>query len=138
MYKMDTNKDVGLFLACYDVVPPKELLGAPSLNLNLMVNAASRMVSGQCTISRALPSYIPPFHVQGEFSIMTVMPQNTHTQVVLNGFPMPSRGNFSFQIVMVLDEFWGPKGTANFSYTDPVTGRKEHFDAFLVKKTECK
>lgn len=116
----------GLFIVSYEITTG--LLGAPSFEVHLAVNTPQRVVTGQGRITNG--SVHPPLEIDtrlnGDFTYMTVMPNETHILVVADGYPVihwPSGGGIgpvippNTKLRMVLESDWS-SGTANFSYVD--------------------
>ncbi|BAU28998.1 uncharacterized protein DUF1842 [Aneurinibacillus soli] len=120
---MSANVQVGLFLARYQIGGDKP--GAPSFHLDLAVSTPKELVSGLGHITQAVnPPIDYTYHVQGNFTYMTVMPNDTHILVVGNGTResiLPGVDNSSdsptltFRIVLEGD--W-KSGVANYQYLD--------------------
>jgi hypothetical protein len=115
----------GTFLACYQI--GNDMPGAPLFTVHLIVSTPNEAVNGMGEVTQTTN---PPLDLStkltGNFTYMTVMPQNTHILVTLTGYPnvhwSPSWGigpvllpNTTLQ--MVLTDDW-KSGTANFTYTD--------------------
>lgn len=112
---------VGLFPVSYEITTG--LLGAPTFTVHLVVNTPNRQINGQGVVENG--SINPPLHVptslHGDFTYMTVMPNETHILVVANGTgPIgsvtPLEGP-NTKLRMVLEADW-TKGTASFEYID--------------------
>lgn len=118
------ENQVGLFIAAYRITTG--MAGAQTLELHLAVSAPDKKVSGTGVISQAVN---PPLHevivVNGVYSVMTVMPNNTHIQVRLEG----SNG---VSIIMVLEKDWA-SGKANYSFVNPSGQTVELKDIPVVK-----
>jgi len=113
----------GLFIVAYNI--GTSLPGAPHLNLHLAVNTVDEAVTGQGQVTQAVnPPVDVRTNVQGDFTYMTVMPNNTHILVTLTGtqaIQWPSTGGIgpvlppNFSLRMVLASDW-KSGTANYKY----------------------
>jgi hypothetical protein len=127
----------GLFIQSYEI--RTGLLGAPAFEVHLAVNIPQKSVTGQGVVSNN--SVQPPMEIHsnlsGDFTYMTVMPDNTHILINATGYPNvnfpPNAGigpvilpNTKF--TMVLESNW-KKGTANFSYIDEKGNWNEIKDA---------
>lgn len=117
------NPRTGLFIVSYEIGQPA--LGAPSFQLNLTVSTPNETVSGYGEITQPVS---PPLDLktqfQGQFTYMTVMPNNTHILVTGAGYPnihWPPHGGVgpvmppNLQLQMVLADNW-QSGTANYKY----------------------
>ena len=122
---MSESENTGLFLACYTISTSQ--FGAPLFSLNLMVNAPEETIHGLGKISQTTN---PPLELttklDGNFTYMTVMPNNTHILVTATGHPIlnwPSHGGVgpvippNAELRMVLSQDW-KSGTANYKYID--------------------
>lgn len=130
--------NVGLFIASYTI--SSGLLGAPTFNVHLVVNTPTRKVNGQGVVTNGStkPALNVPTTLQGDFTYMTVMPNNTHILVVVNGTgPIgtvtPLEGP-NTTLRMVLEDNW-QSGTANFSYVDG-NGQWQYVENASVKIME--
>jgi hypothetical protein len=112
---------VGLFPVSYEITSGK--LGAPTFEIHLVVNTPSKTVNGQGIVQNGSthPALHVPTTLHGDFTYMTVMPNETHILVVANGTgPIGLTTGLvgeNTKIRMVLDSNWRA-GTANFSYID--------------------
>jgi hypothetical protein len=113
--------NVGLFPVSYEITTG--LMGAPTFTVHLVVNTPGRRVNGQGTVTNGSinPALNVPTTLEGDFTYMTVMPNETHILVVTNGsgpigLTTPLEGP-NTKLRMVLDSNWSA-GTANFSYVD--------------------
>lgn len=124
MKKSNANA-VGLFPVSYITNGP--VIGGAHLSLQLLVNTPARAVNGRGEVRQTTS---PPLNlissVHGDFTYMTVMPNDTHILVVLTGYPvvqMPPVGGPgpvilpNLQVRMVLSDDW-KSGTANIRYQD--------------------
>src|SRR3954467_286770 len=111
---------IGLFSVAYEIGTGQP--GAPRIVAQLAVNTPAKTVSGEVTITQAVN---PPvdFHVQvkGDFTYMTVMPDNTHILVVLSQVPTPVLNTPAAELRIVLDSDW-QSGTANVRYSPDLPG----------------
>lgn len=127
----------GLFIQSYEITTG--LLGAPTFQVHLAVNTPLKSVSGQGQVSNL--SIHPPLEIYskltGDFTYMTVMPNNTHILVNITGYPNinwpPNAGIGpvllpNTKLTMVLESNW-QTGIANFSYTDELGNWTEIKDA---------
>jgi hypothetical protein len=111
----------GLFIQSYEITTG--LMGAPTFEVHLAVNTPQSTITGQGMVSNN--SIHPPMKVysnlSGEFSYMTVMPNNTHILVNMKGFGSPSPimpiEVQNIKLTMVLESNW-KSGTANYSFLD--------------------
>lgn len=121
----------GLFVATYEI--STGLAGAPTLHVQLSVYTPEKRVSGIGHITQALPKQ-PDFatKLDGSFTYLTVMPDETHILVTLTGYPIvtwPSGGGVgpvlleNCEVRVLLDASWRT-GPASFWYVDE-TGRHE-------------
>jgi len=121
----DINNQTGLFIATYEIGKPQP--GAPMFKLQTSVFTPDRTVNGLGHIHQETN---PPVNVvtqmQGTFTYMTVMPNNTHILVVLNGYANnnnPTNTTFSTtqqpncELRMILNDDW-KTGTATYRYRD--------------------
>ena len=121
----DINNRTGLFIATYEIGKP--MPGAPMFRLQMSVYTPDKTVTGLGHITQETN---PPLNVvtqmNGTFTYMTVMPDNTHILVVLNGYPnvhMPPHGGIgpvlqpNADVRMVLNDDW-KTGTATYRYQD--------------------
>jgi len=112
---------VGLFPVSYEI--SSGLLGAPTFEVHLVVNTPARRINGQGVVTNGSihPALNVPTTIEGDFTYMTVMPNETHILVVANGVgPIgtitPLEGP-NTKLRMVLEANW-TKGTASFAYVD--------------------
>lgn len=113
-------ENVGLFVVSYEITTG--LAGAPVFHVNLAVTTPSQKINGSGTITNTSN---PPLNIHtklsGDYTYMTVMPNNTHILAVLNGTGELSPVNplevENTKLRMVLEKDWSA-GTANFSYRD--------------------
>jgi hypothetical protein len=112
---------VGLFPVSYEITTG--LLGAPTFEVHLVVNTPARRINGQgeVTNNSIHPALNVPTTLEGDFTYMTVMPNETHILVVANGvgpigLTTPLEGP-NTKLRMVLEGNW-TKGTASFAYVD--------------------
>lgn len=114
--------NVGLFPVSYEI-KSSDGLGATKFTVHLVVNTPSRKVNGQGVVSNGSihPALNVPTTLEGDYTYMTVMPNETHILVVANGtgpigLTTPLEGP-NTKLRMVLDSNWA-SGSANFSYVD--------------------
>ncbi|MBI2242145.1 MAG: DUF1842 domain-containing protein [Magnetospirillum gryphiswaldense] len=135
---------VGLFQVCYMV--GGNMPGAPAVNLHLAVNTPAQSVNGAGMITQATN---PPLHesttVSGNYSVMTVMPNNTHIQVRLTGYPpvnWPPNGGVgpvipaNLDMIMVLTKDW-KGGDAQYQYRSGLTADWTKIASAPVKQVAC-
>ncbi|MFD0962807.1 DUF1842 domain-containing protein [Pseudofulvibacter geojedonensis] len=127
----------GLFIVSYEI--STDLLGAPSFEVHLTVSTPNERVNGQGQITNG--SINPPLQINttlsGDYTYMTVMPNNSHILVTAEGYPTikwPPHGGIgpvlmpNTKLRMVLEDNW-QKGTASFSYLDTSGNWQEVKDA---------
>lgn len=109
----------GLFPVAYRVT--NGMIGATTLTMHLVVDAPTETVHGVGRVTNTEnPPVDEPTRLDGDFTYMTVMPNNSHILLVLNGSgPLgtitPLQGpNVRFRGVLSAD--W-KTGTATYSYT---------------------
>ena len=130
----------GLFIQSYQITTG--FAGAPTFVVHLAVNTSQKNISGQGHVSNN--STHPPMEIysklSGDFTYMTVMPNNTHILINTVGYP-----NLNFppnigigpvilpntKLTMVLESNWHT-GTANFSYMDERGNWHEINDAKVI------
>ncbi len=128
--------NVGLFIVSYKITTG--MMGAPTFNVNLVVSTPDRHINGQGQVTNN--SIHPPLEVntrlKGDYTYMTVMPNNSHILVVLNGYGSPSPIEpivvENTTLRMVLNEDWAT-GTANFTFLD-ANGRWQEVSNATVTK----
>lgn len=135
---------VGLFLACYQV--GGNMPGATAVNLHLAVNTPAQTVSGMGQITQATnPPLNETSQVDGSYSVMTVMPQNTHIQVRLTGYPpvnWPPQAGIgpvipaNLDMIMVLSKDW-KSGDAQYQYRVGLASDWIKIAAAPVKQVPC-
>jgi hypothetical protein len=119
--------------------------GAVSIILSLGVDTVNKSISGSGKLTQPVS---PPLNItlkcDGEYSYMTVMPQNTHILVLLTGYPMinwPQHGGVgpviqpNCYIRMVINDDW-KTGVVNVKYFNPNTGTWEELDNLPVHVVE--
>src|SRR4051812_14447878 len=125
---------IGLFPVAYEI--GTEQPGAPRIVAQLAVNTPAETVSGEVTVTQAVN---PPvnFHVQvkGDFTYMTVMPDDTHILVVLSQAPTPVLNTPAVELRLVLDRDW-QSGTANVKYSPDLPGHWTTLSDLPVKILE--
>ncbi|AVM74525.1 DUF1842 domain-containing protein [Magnetospirillum gryphiswaldense] len=141
---MADNGAVGLFQACYQV--GGAMPGAPAVNLHLAVNTPAQAVNGMGQITQATN---PPLNeastVSGNYSVMTVMPNNTHIQVRLTGYPpvnWPPQAGIgpvipaNLDMIMVLSKDW-KSGDAQYQYRTGLASDWIKIASAPVKQVAC-
>jgi hypothetical protein len=127
----ESNGSIGLFPITLEI--GTEQPGAPRIIAQLAVNTPARTVSGEVTITQAVN---PPvnFHVQvrGDFTYMTVMPDNTRILVVLSQVPTPVLNTPAAELRLVLESDW-QSGTANVKYSPDLPGHWTSLSDLPVK-----
>jgi hypothetical protein len=112
------NGDIGLFIVAYEI--GTGLLGAPGLVVHLAVNTPAETIGGQARLTQAVN---PPLNIDvqlsGDFTYMTVMPDNTHILVVLSSVT-PNLNGQGLELRMVLTNW--TSGTANYKYSKELPG----------------
>lgn len=104
----------GLFIVGYEIGTDEP--GAQRLVLHLAVNAGAGTVSGEGQLTQAVhPPLDLNLQVRGDFSYMTVMPDQSHILVVLSSVS-PNLNAPDIELRMVLTHDWSG-GTANYKYT---------------------
>lgn len=119
------DQKVGLFLVSYAI--GGAALAAPLLEATLTVDTPRESITG---VSQVTQTTSPPLdlasRLTGDFTYMTVMPQQTHILVTATGYPQlkwPAHGGVgpalmaNLSLRMVLEADWSG-GTANYSYLD--------------------
>lgn len=134
---------VGLFIGCFQV--GGNMAGAATVNLHLGFNAPTQAVSGLAQVTQAVnPPLNMASNVDGAYSVMTVMPNNTHIQVRLTGTPPvyfpPGTGigpviPSNLDMVMVLNKDW-KTGDAQYQYRSGL-GDWVKVDSAPVKQVAC-
>ncbi len=113
---MSTAK-TGTFIARYKVT--NHNVGGPTLYLNLVVTTPTEKVNGSAEVT--IGSINPPFElntpVSGDFTYMTVMPDNTHILVVLAS-PILIQDGSEFTARLVLKGDW-KSGVATYTFAGP-------------------
>ncbi|MCA1907786.1 MAG: DUF1842 domain-containing protein [Magnetospirillum sp.] len=135
---------VGLFQVCY--VVGGNMPGAPAVNLHLAVNTPAQTVNGMGQITQATnPPLNEPTSVSGNYSVMTVMPNNTHIQVRLAGYPpvnWPPNGGVgpvipaNLDMIMVLTKDW-KGGDAQYQFRSGLTSDWTKIASAPVKQVAC-
>ena len=135
---------VGLFLACYQV--GGTMPGAPMVNLHLAVNTPAQAVNGSGQITQATnPPLNEASNVSGGYSVMTVMPSNTHIQVRLTGYPpvnWPPQAGIgpvipaNLDMIMVLSKDW-KSGDAQYQYRTGLASDWIKIASAPVKQVTC-
>lgn len=117
---MADQAKVGLFPVGYRI--GNEIPGAPLFTVHLVVDAPREQVNGAGTITNTAN---PPLDIHttlsGDFTYMTVMPNNSSILLVLNGFgpigpPTAPLSGPNVRLRAVLSEDW-KTGTATYSYS---------------------
>ncbi len=114
---------VGLFPVAYQI--GGNMPGAPTFNVHLLVNTPNERITGYGTITQTTN---PPLNIdtklEGNYTYMTVMPNNSSILVVATGYPVinwPPNGGVgpvlmpNVELRMVLSDDWAG-GTANYQY----------------------
>jgi len=138
---------VGLFQVCYMV--GGNMPGAPAVNLYLAVNTPAQSVTGAGQITQITQTTNPPLNeptnVTGNYSVMTVKPNNTHIQVRLTGYPpvnWPPQGGIgpvipaNLDMIMVLTKDW-KDGDAQYQYRSGLTSDWTKIASAPVKQVAC-
>lgn len=120
---MSNEANVGLFLACYEIGEP--IPGAQLFRAAFSVYTPDHTLSGQGVITQTTN---PPLDIQtnltGDYTYMTVMPNESKILVTATGFPKiawPPHGGIgpvilpNVQLRMVLDSNW-KTGIATYKY----------------------
>jgi hypothetical protein len=135
--------NVGLFLAQYQITTPG--VGGPVFTLHMTVNTPSATVQGAGNITQTTN---PPLNIgtrlNGNFTYMTVMPNNSHILVTATGYPMvdfpPNAGIGpvlmpNAKLRMVLESDW-KTGTAEYQYMTS-TGEWKSIENAKVTAINC-
>ncbi|NER82595.1 MAG: DUF1842 domain-containing protein [Leptolyngbya sp. SIO1D8] len=122
---MSALDKAALFIVCYTIETDR--IDAPAFSLNLTVNPPKETVHG---LGKITQSTSPPLDIttrlDGSFTHMTVMPDNTHILVVATGYPVIHWPPYSgvgqvippnAELRMLLSRDW-KSGTANYKYLD--------------------
>ncbi|MAX81430.1 MAG: hypothetical protein CL843_14815 [Crocinitomicaceae bacterium] len=125
------NEQIGTFITSYEVSTGDT--GAPTLKLNLVVTTPTKTVNGSAEVSQTInPPFNAHYEVSGDFTYMTVMPNNTHIMVKLTGISGPQFGLTNFKAYLVLNDDWS-SGVCNFSYINSNGEWNEIQDARVTK-----
>ncbi len=137
------KKQLGLFHVNYEVRigrPDQPIVGDVRLNLSLAVYTPGKTVSGIAHITQATnPPLDQHSKVSGNYTYLTVMPNNSHILVTATGFPdihWPAGAGHgpqlqpNFELHMVLEDDW-QTGRANFKYRDPNGNWQEANDFYV-------
>lgn len=109
----------GLFIVAYEIGTGQP--GAQRLILHVAVNVGAETVSGEGQLQQAVnPPLDLNVQLRGDFTYMTVMPDETHILVVL-GSDSPNLNSPDIELRMVLNHDWSG-GTANYKYTSDRPG----------------
>ena len=129
-----SNDQTGLFIAAYNI--GNGSAGGVNLQIHLAVNSVNKTVSGKAHLSQATSTPLDvTSSLHGTFSYMTVMPDNSHIQLRIVGYPeikWPSYAGIgpvilpNLDIHMVLDDDW-KTGSAGFAYLDTF-GQWQHLE----------
>ncbi|HEX8173530.1 MAG TPA: DUF1842 domain-containing protein [Pyrinomonadaceae bacterium] len=108
----------GAFLVNYRI--GNSMPGAPSFTVNLVVSAPNKTVNGAGEITQAVnPPLNVPTHLSGEYTYMTVMPNNSNILVTLRGMgpinPIQPLVANNTRMWLILSKDW-KSGTANYEY----------------------
>lgn len=113
-----SEKSFGLFTVCYQI---GGLLGAPDLNLSLVVNTVANTVNGSGVVS--IGDQHTYSNVHGTYTYMATM-KDVHILVVATGYPVfewPPHDGIgpalppNLHLRMILTQDWA-RGTANFKF----------------------
>lgn len=114
---------LGLFLVTYEI--GTGLAGAPTFQLTMTVDTPTETINGTGKITQATnPPIDVTTNLTGNYTDMTVMPNNTHILVNATGYPIlnwPSHGGVgpvimpNVQLQIVLNSDW-QSGTACYKY----------------------
>lgn len=134
-----TKQAVGLFPVAYKI--GGNMPGAPLFMVHLTVNTPDRRVNGYGTITQTTnPPLSLNTKLDGDFTYMTVMPNDTHILMVLTGYPVinwPPHAGIgpvimpNVELRMVLSDDW-KSGVANYRYQDNNGNWHEINDAPVV------
>lgn len=108
----------GAFLASYRI--GNSMPGAPLFTVHLVVSAPNKIVNGAGEITQAInPPLGVPTNLSGEYTYMTVMPDNSKILVTLRGTgpinPIEPLEATNTRVWLVLSTDW-KSGTANYQY----------------------
>jgi hypothetical protein len=108
----------GAFLASYRI--GTGMAGAPLFTVHLVVSTPNKTVNGAGEITQAInPPLGVPTHLSGEYTYMTVMPDNSKILVTLRGMgpinPIQPLVANNTRVWLVLSTDW-KSGTANYEY----------------------
>ena len=108
----------GLFLARFEI--GGQLPGAPLFSVTFTVYTPEQSLAGMGRITQAVnPPLDLATKLDGDFTYMTVMPDQTHVLVVATGYPVVKSGGGilppNVHLRMVLEADW-QSGTANYGY----------------------
>lgn len=119
----EISNNVGLFPVSYKI--GNGLPGGAELTLHMLVNTPHEMITGYGELTQPVS---PPLdlksRVEGTFTYMTVMPNESRILVVATGYPniqWPAHGGVgpvfmpNLELRLVISEDW-QSGTANFKY----------------------
>ena len=116
----------GLFIANYQI--GESIPGGIIFQVNLIINAVTKNVYGCGDITQATN---PPLDVRtkltGDYTYMTVMPNNTHILINATGYPdsNSTQNTANVELHIVLESDW-QSGVANYKYrTDQSSSYKE-------------
>ena len=118
-----SNTETGLFIASFQI--GESMPGGIIFTLHLTVNTPNELVNGMGRITQAIN---PPLDIHtkldGSYTYMTVMPNNSHILVTASGYPpvsMPPGSGIgpvilpNCELRMILDSTW-QSGTANYKF----------------------
>lgn len=129
-------KNVGLFIVSYDI--SSGMFGAPNFHVNLVVSTPDSHITGQGQVTNGSinPPFIEHTRLSGDYSYMTVMPNDSKILVVLSGVgsysPVQPIIVENTRLRMVLNDDW-QTGSANFAYRDEKGEWQEVTDAKVTK-----
>lgn len=135
------DQKLGMFIGCFQI--GGAMPGQPVVTLQLGFNAPNKTVNGQAHIGWAVnPPVSESSYVYGDYTYMTVMPNNTHILVVLTGYPVPhAPGQVgpaidpNLTVRMVLESDW-QSGQANITFRD-ANGVMHEANGLPVKAIPC-
>lgn len=137
------NNFLDTFIASYRITigrPDQPIVGDLSVTLNLIIDTTDRTVNGTAKIFQSTnPPLTDSSKVSGDFTYLTVMPQNSHVLVTATGYPNLNWNPIAgigpellpnFELRMVLEEDW-KSGKASFKYEDQDGNWKEARDYYV-------
>ena len=113
-----TAADVGLFPVSYRI--GNEMPGAPILTVHLLVSTPDKSINGRGIVTQAIsPPLREPTSLEGDYTYMTVMPNNSTLLVTALGVgpigDTPQVIARNVRLRMILSKDW-KSGTANYDY----------------------